>query len=56
MFIIILCSSAKLAIDTYVSPSNEEMTAISDIADYVFNGLFILESLIKIIEKGFAIG
>ena len=25
-------------------------------ADYVFNGLFILESLIKIIEKGFVIG
>ena len=32
------------------------MTAFSSISDYVFNAIFILESLIKIIQLGFAIG
>lgn len=56
MFTIIIFSSAKLAVDTYISPTNTEILRISSIADYVFNGLFILESLIKVVEKGFVIG
>ena len=32
------------------------LSAFSDISDYVFNGLFIIESLIKIVHLGFAIG
>ena len=56
MFVIILSSSAKLALDTYITPESTMLSAFSNISDYVFNGLFIIESLIKIVHLGFAIG
>ena len=57
MFIIILCSSGKLAFDTYIDTSSSaDIQTFSTIANYVFNGLFLFESLIKIIHLGFVMG
>ena len=56
MFVLILCSSAKLAVDTYITDPQSPLGAFSLISDYVFNAVFILECLIKIIQLGFAIG
>jgi hypothetical protein len=57
MFIIILSSSAKLALDTYINQADgSAMATFSIMSDYVFNGLFILELLIKVVHLGFVIG
>jgi len=58
---VIVLSSLKLAVDTYIPDkrlTDDEKLAfkISEILDYIFNALFILESLLKIIGFGFVIG
>jgi len=57
MLIIILCSSAKLAFDTYLTPDSPDyLNSFSSIADYVFNAMFITECLMKVISQGFVVG
>lgn len=57
MFIAILASSAKLALDTYLDDSSPAiMKEFSSIADYVFNFLFITECLMKVISFGLVVG
>lgn len=54
----IILSSLKLVFDTYVDASatsgiHKTITSISNIVDIVFNTIFALESVIKIIGSGF---
>ena len=54
VLILIVLSSLKLVIETYKTPYWSDTTnAILDGLDYVFNGLFILEAIIKIVRLGF---
>lgn len=56
MFIIILCSSGKLALDTYIDTVNGPIVGIASTVDYVFNFIFITEFLLKVIARGFIAG
>mmetsp|Transcript_29089 Transcript_29089/g.26477 ORF Transcript_29089/g.26477 Transcript_29089/m.26477 type:complete len:258 (-) Transcript_29089:1707-2480(-) len=49
----IVLSSIKLAIDTYIPEDGNLADQISAGIDYFFNGLFILEAIIKTIALGF---
>ena len=48
-------SSLKLVIDTYLPPTGD-IARLSSMLDLVFNFIFIFESLVKIISRGFVIG
>lgn len=53
---LIIFSSLKLVVETYEDPSWDPNTvAMLNGLDYVFNGLFIMEAVIKIIRMGFCI-
>lgn len=47
---IILLSSIKLALDTYLSPNLVDKL---ELVDHIFSSIFILEFLLKIISRGF---
>ena len=55
IILVIALSSIKLVVDTYL-PKEGEAAKISNIIDIVFNSIFIMECLIKIISKGFIFG
>lgn len=52
---LIIASSFKLVIDTYLSDSDPTVTEISLNFDILFNSLFTLESFIKIIAYGLVV-
>ena len=52
LFLIIL-SSLKLAIDTYLPDNNADVTNASTYIDNIFNSLFTLECVMKVISVGF---
>lgn len=52
LFLIIL-SSFKLAIDTYMSDDDEDVLIFSTYIDNFFNGLFGMECILKLISFGF---
>lgn len=56
LFVIIL-NSVKLVWDTYLldSPSSSPQKTVSNVMDYVFTGIFMLEFLLKSIGMGFFI-
>ena len=57
IFVAIICSSAKLELDTYLDEdSGGAPVQGSNIADYVFNVLFIIEATLKIIGTGLVVG
>lgn len=56
MFIIILSSSAKLALDTYIDKSTGDIVQIALMFDFALNFIFIFECLMKVISLGFVVG
>ena len=56
ILVIIICSSIKLAIDTYIDDQTDpQLVNISNNLDIGFNAAFLLESILKIIAYGFAV-
>lgn len=55
IIVLIALSSVKLVVDTYLAKTGEA-AQISDIIDIVFNSIFIMESLLKIISRGLILG
>lgn len=56
MFIIIISSSAKLALDTYIDTSTGDIVHIALLFDFALNFIFIFECLLKLIALGFVVG
>lgn len=49
----IISSSFKLIVDTYISDDMVALLSIMDSIDYIFNGIFTFEAFAKIIAFGF---
>jgi hypothetical protein len=54
--VFICLSSCKLVLDTYIEDPNSDLAAKSNILDTVFNVIFIVEAVLKIVEAGFIFG
>ena len=56
IILIVLLSSIKLAVDTYESPEwDPKIHSILELIDIIFNVIFIVESVFKIITYGFVL-
>jgi len=56
ILVMIILSSLKLVVDTYIDPDNEDLKSVasaSDKIDYGFNIIFATEALSKVIAFGF---
>ena len=53
ILVMILFSSIKLAVDTYISSDNVRLSNISSDIDYFINAVFIVEAMLKIVTFGF---
>ena len=56
IMLLIALSSAKLALESYIVdlPSDDRLVVISNELDFIFNYLFIVEFVLKVIALGFA--
>lgn len=55
ILIVICLSSLKLAVDTYIS-NYPDAVQVSDIFNYIFSGIFMIEFIIKCVSRGFILG
>lgn len=53
ILIIIIFSTLRLIADTFIDDNNEKISLIFDILDTLFNSIFIVECVIKILSLGF---
>ena len=53
ILVMILFSSIKLAVDTYIPSDNVRLNEISNDVDYFINGVFIMEAILKVVTYGF---